>query len=112
VLVVSALATAGAPYGGNWTIDQPRPAIFIAFSIFGGFCFSIYPLSTSQANNLADPYRRVQVAAGKSISYGTGASIWPVLAALSMAWAGSRGFFVLVMAVNGALAAFMIIRIG
>ena len=47
VLVISALATAGAAYGIIWMIGQPRPAIFIASAIFGGFCFSIYPLSTS-----------------------------------------------------------------
>ena len=111
VLVISALATAGAAYGVIWTIGQPRPAIFIATAIFHGFCFSIYPLSTSQVNDLADPDRLVQVAAGMLISYGIGASIGPILGTLLMAWAGSGGFFVFVMAVNGTLAVFTIIRI-
>ncbi len=111
VLVISALATAGAAYGVIWTIGQPRPAIFIASAIFSGFCFSIYPLSTSQVNDLDDPDRLFQVAAGMLISYGIGASIGPILAALSMAWAGSGGFFVFVMPVNGTLAVLTIIRI-
>ena len=64
VLVISAMATAGAAYGVIWTTGQPRPALFIASAIFGWFCFSIYPLSTSQVDDLADPDRLVQVVAG------------------------------------------------
>ena len=55
--------------------------------------------------------RLVQVAAGLLIAYGIGASIGPIMAALSMAAFGPAGFFLFIVGVNSALILFTTIRI-
>ncbi|MBT6095980.1 MAG: MFS transporter [Rhodospirillaceae bacterium] len=111
VLAVAALATATAAYAVIWATSQPVLTLIIAAGFFGGFCFAIYPLSSSQVNDLADPDKLVQVAAGVLISYGIGASVGPILVAQSMAFYGPQGMFYFIAAINGSLLVFTIVRI-
>ncbi len=62
-------------------------------------------------NDLTDPNRLVQVAAGLLIAYGIGASIGPVMAAQSMAMYGPTGIFLFIIGINSVLILFTIIRI-
>ena len=111
VLLMASLATGLAALAVIWATGQAVAILIVAAAIYGGFCYTIYPLSASQVNDLADPDRLVQVAAGLLVAYGIGASIGPVMAARSMAMFGPAGFFLFIAGINCALIAFTIIRI-
>ena len=111
VLMIASLATGLAALAVIWATSQTVVILIVTAAIYGGFCFTIYPLSASQVNDLADPNRLVQVAAGLLIAYGIGASIGPVLAAQSMAMYGPTGFFLFIIGINSVLILFTIIRI-
>lgn len=111
VLVATALATALGAFAVIAAVGYSVTALIVAAAFYGGFNFTIYPLSTSQVNDLADPDRLVQVAAGLLIAYGVGASIGPIVAAQSMAYFGPGGFFIFIIAINAALILFAAVRI-
>ena len=111
VLVIAAVASCFAAIGVIWATSQTLVILIIAIAIYGGFSYTIYPLSTSQVNDLADPNLLVQVAAGLLIAYGIGASIGPILTAYSMAIYGPSGFFLFIIFIYSILIIFTIIRI-
>ncbi len=111
VLLIASLATGLAALAVIWATGQTVSILIVTVGIYGGFSFTIYPLSVSQVNDLADPDRLVQVAAGLLIAYGTGASIGPVMAAQAMAIYGPIGFFLFITGINSVLIVFTIIRI-
>ena len=111
VLMTASIVTALAALGVIWASGQTVMILIAAMAIYGGFCFTIYPLSASQVNDLADPSQLVQVSAGLLIAYGIGASIGPVMAAQSMAIFGPIGFFLFVIAINSVLVLVTVIRI-
>jgi len=111
VLLFATLATGLAALAVIWATSQSVVMLIVMGAIFGGFSFTIYPLAVSQVNDLADPDRLVQVAAGLLIAYGAGASIGPVVAAQSMAIYGPAGFFLFIIGINCVLVVFTIIRI-
>jgi MFS family permease len=111
VLIFASLGTGLAALAVIWATTQSTGLLIVTAAIYGGFCFTIYPLSASQVNDLADPDRMVQVAAGLLIAYGFGASIGPVMAAQSMALYGPAGFFMFLIGIYCMLIAFTLIRI-
>ena len=111
VLMIASLGTGLAAFAVIWATNQSTGILIFTAAIYGGFCFTIYPLSASQVNDLADPDQLVQVAAGLLIAYGFGASIGPVMAAQSMALFGSSGFFMFIIGINCMLIVFTVIRI-
>jgi len=111
VLISASLATGFAALAVIWATGQTVAILFAAVAFYGAVGFTIYPLSASQVNDLAAPDRLVQVAAGLLIAYGIGASIGPIMAALSMAAFGPAGFFLFIVGVNSALILFTTIRI-
>lgn len=111
VLACAAAGTSAAALAVVWATSQPVGVLIVTAAIYGGFSFTIYPVSASQVNDLADPTRLVQVAAGLLIAYGTGASLGPVLVAQSMARFGPAGFFYFIVGLNLALIAFTAVRI-
>jgi MFS family permease len=111
VLMISSLATGLAALAVIWATGQTVVMLLVTAAIYGGFSFTIYPLSVSQVNDLADPNRLVQVAAGLLIAYGIGASIGPIMAAQSMALYGPKGFFLFIIGINSMLTLFTIFRI-
>ena len=112
VLLFASLATGLAAFAVIWATSQTVGILIVTAAIYGGFSFTIYPLSASQVNDLADPDRLVHVAAGLLVAYGIGASIGPVMAAQSMAMYGPAGMFLFIIGINCMLIAFTIIRIG
>ena len=110
VLIVAALATSLACMGIVWATTQPVVYLFAAGAIYGGFCYTIYPLSSAQINDLADPDRLVQIAAGLLIAYGIGASAGPIVASQVMGRLGADGMFWFNAAIAGFLALFTAYR--
>ena len=110
VLVFASLASSFAAITVIWATSQSILILIIAIAVYGGFSYTIYPLSASQVNDLAEPNLLVQVAAGLLIAYGAGASIGPILAAHSMARFGPDGFFLFLIFINSILIIFTIVR--
>jgi len=111
ILITATLATSLAALAVIWAIGQSVAILFVTAAAYGAVCYTIYPLSASQVNDLAAPDRLVQVSAGLLIAFGIGASIGPVMAAQSMAFFGPSGFFLFIIAISGALVLFTTIRI-
>ena len=111
VLIAASMATALAALAVIWATGQAAPILFAAAAVYGAFCFTIYPLSASQVNDMAAPDRLVQVAAGLLIAYGIGAVIGPIVSAQSMAMFGPAGFFLFIVGTNCALILFTMFRI-
>ncbi len=111
VLIIVSLATGLAALAVIWATSQTVSILFVTAAVYGAVCYTIYPLSASQVNDLAAPDRLVQVAAGLLIAYGIGASIGPIMAAQSMAIFGPAGFFLFIVGINSALILFTTIRI-
>lgn len=112
ILIISSLATAVISLGIIWAADENQfLTLLILCIIYGGFCYTIYPMSSAQVNDLADQSRLVQVSAGLLLAYGTGASIGPILASQIMGFAGPDGLFYYIAACTGFLAVITFIRI-
>ncbi|HJO75614.1 MAG TPA: MFS transporter [Rhodospirillales bacterium] len=111
VLMIASLGTGLAALSVIWATGQSVGVLILTGAVYGGFCFTIYPLSASQVNDLADPDRLVQVAAGLLIAYGVGASIGPIAAAQSMAMFGPTGIFMFITGIYSVLILITIIRI-
>ena len=111
VLITASLATGLAALAVIWATGQTVQILFVTAAVYGAVGYTIYPLSSSQVNDLAAPDRLVQVAAGLLIAYGIGASIGPIVAAQSMAIFGPAGFFLFIVGINSALILFTTIRI-
>lgn len=85
--------------------------LIIAITFYGGFSFTLYPISASQVNDMADRDKLVQISAGLLIAYGVGASIGPLLVGQIMVVAGTNGFFMFFIGVNCLLVLFTLVRI-
>ena len=111
-LIISALLTALGAAGIIWASDQSSVIILFAIgAIYGGFCYTVYPLSSAQVNDMADQDRLVQVSAGLLLAYGTGASIGPIIASQIMGVMGPAGLFYFIAAGAVFLALFALLRI-
>jgi len=76
-----------------WATKQTLLYLFIIGAIFGGFAFTVYPMSVAQLNDLTDPKKRVQVSSGVLISFGIGAVLGPIIASQMMGNFGPEGMF-------------------
>ncbi len=112
ILIISALATALVSGGIIWAAEEHYILSLFAFCIiYGGFCYTIYPMSSAQVNDLADQDRLVQVSAGLLLAYGTGASIGPIVASQIMGQVGPNGLFYYVISCTLFLVVLTIIRV-
>ncbi|MEH6524572.1 MAG: MFS transporter [Sneathiella sp.] len=111
-LIISALLTSLAAVGIIWAADQSSVIVLFAIgAIYGGFCYTVYPLSSAQVNDMADQDRLVQVSAGLLLAYGAGASIGPIIASQIMGVMGPAGLFYFIAACAVFLALFALLRI-
>jgi len=107
------MITIGAVLAGLGIVEAGGHAVywlFVAGAVYGAFCYTIYPLSAAQINDLADPDKLVQVSAGLLIAFGTGAVCGPVIASQLMGRYGPQGMFYFTATVIGALALFTVWR--
>lgn len=111
-LVCAAVLTAVASFGIIWAAGGMLIlGMFALGMIYGGFCYTIYPMSSAQVNDLADQDRLVQVSAGLLMAYGIGASIGPIVASQIMGIFGPDGLFYFISGCTLFLALFAIVRI-
>jgi MFS family permease len=110
ILILVALATSACAFGIVWaTREASWPILFLA-PLYGGFAFTIYPLSSAQVNDRADPDRLVQISAGLLIAYGIGAIAGPIVASQIMGRVGPQGLFLFIAMVAFSLALFTLLR--
>lgn len=94
ILIMTALSAALGCIAIIWAAEQPLPYLLLAGLLYGGFCYTIYPVSSAQVNDLAEPDRLVQISAGLLLAYGMGASIGPIISSQIMGHIGPHGIFV------------------
>ena len=99
VLILAALSAAGCALGIIWTVGAAGWAMFAFAALYGGFAYTLYPISAAQVNDRADPDLRVQVSAGLLIAFGTGSVAGPILASQLMGWLGPKSLFVFTISV-------------
>ncbi len=110
ILILVALATSACALGIVWATREASWPMFLFAAAYGGFAFTVYPLSTAQVNDRADPDRLVQVAAGLLVAYGIGAIAGPVVASQIMGRAGPQGLFLFIATVAFSLVLFTVLR--
>jgi MFS family permease len=62
-------------------------------ALFGGFSFTLYPLSVAYTNDFLTAEDLVPASGGLIVAYGSGAAIGPIIASLAMDAFGARGLF-------------------
>lgn len=90
VLVLASLGSALFSVALCWTPIRYLPLIGW---LFGGFSFTLYPLSMGYTCERVEQHQLVAVTGGFVLSYGIGAIAGPLLAPLSMDWFGGEGLF-------------------
>lgn len=110
ILILVALATSACAFGIVWAGRQAGWPVLLLAAVYGGFAYTIYPLSSAQVNDRADPDRLVQVAAGLLIAYGIGAIAGPIVASQIMGRVGPQGLFLFIAGVAFSLALFTLLR--
>lgn len=110
VLIFVVLATAACALGIIWATREPSWVTFLVAAAYGGFAFTVYPLSSAQVNDRAAPDRLVQVAAGLLVAYGIGSIFGPIVASQIMGRAGPQGLFFFIAAVAVSLLVFTVYR--
>jgi MFS family permease len=111
VLIAATFCTALSGLAVIWATDQSIYILIACIALYGGMSFTIYPISSSQVNDMADRSKLVQISAGLLIAYGVGASIGPIVASQFMSLTGPKGFFIFTIGVNCTLILFTVVRI-
>lgn len=77
--------------------------LFVTAGNYGSISFTVYSVSAAHINDFGDKDRLIQIASGMLITYGTGASVGPVLGAVAMSLAGPGGLFIYLGTISGLL---------
>lgn len=110
VLFTVALVTGCCALGINWMVGKQDWQLFAMAAVYGGFAFTVYPLSCAQVNDMADRERLVQVSSGLLVAFGVGAIVGPIASAFVMGKFGAPGLFFVIAAVWALLAVFTLLR--
>ena len=111
VLAATTLLTAGACAGLVFFAPQGATTpLFISAAIYGSISFTVYSVSAAHINDFADKERLIQIATGMLITYGIGASVGPIIAALTMSYVGPAGLFMYLGTISGLLGIYAIYR--
>lgn len=78
--------------------------------LFGGFSFTMYPLSISYTNDYLDPKDLIAASGGLWMSYGIGCVLGPLLAPTSMTIFGPSGLYIYFMIVSSIVGAIGVYR--
>ncbi|MEH6475278.1 MAG: MFS transporter [Sneathiella sp.] len=112
ILIIATICTTGAALAINWASHQENGLfLFAAGLCYGAIAYTIYPMSSAQANDLADKNRLVQVSGGILFSYGLGASLGPIASSQAMGAFGPEAMFYLIAGNTVLLALFILARI-
>lgn len=93
-------------------LERSLPGMLAMMLLYGGAAFSLYPLCVAHANDFADASDFVATASSLLLVYGIGAVIGPLVAGASIQLAGAPSFLVLLVAMQAALAVFILARMG
>ncbi len=85
---------------------ESLPLLFLLAAIFGGFSFTLYPLSMAYTCEKVLDSQIVAATGGFVLSYGIGAIAGPLLAPFAMEWFGSPGLFYFLAAISLSLGIF------
>ena len=96
---------------GFWAIFQSPWVMMGAVVLFGGCIYSMYSLCVAHTNDHVDREDFVEATSGLLLTWGIGASIGPVAAALMIDLVGLRGLFLFTAVVHGLFMAFTWYRI-
>ena len=110
VLIFVVLAASACALGIIWATREASWPMFLLAAAYGGFAFTVYPLSTAQVNDRANPDRLVQVAAGLLVAYGIGSIVGPIVASQIMGRAGPQGLFLFIATIAFSLVLFTVLR--
>ncbi len=110
VLLTVAVITAGCALGINWAAESGGWPLFLMAVVYGGFAFTVYPLSCAQVNDMADRERLVQVSSGLLVAFGVGAIVGPIVSAQVMGAWGAAGLFYVAAGIWLLLAGFTLVR--
>jgi len=112
ILILVTISTAAAAFAINWASLQNNSLfLFSAALSYGAIAYTIYPMSSAQANDLADKDRLVQVSGGILFAYGLGASLGPIASSQAMGQFGPEAMFYLIAGNTSLLAIFVLFRI-
>ena len=80
--------------GLEWFTDGLDPAVLIGVvALYGGFAYPLYGLCVAHTNDFVDREEFIEASSGLLLTWGIGASIGPLLAALAMEQIGLGGLF-------------------
>jgi MFS family permease len=91
-----------ALFGIGLTLIPPGETgyLFLFAGAFGGFAFTIYPLTMAYACEKVADHQIVKATGGFVLAYGIGAIVGPLLAPLCMDLFGSAGLFYFLAAIS------------
>jgi MFS family permease len=103
----------GAPVLGlGWFTDSLRPWVLIAtVALYGGFAYPLYGLCVAHTNDFVSREEFIEASSGLLLTWGIGASIGPLLAALAMEQIGLGGLFLYTALVHSSFALVTLYRI-
>ncbi|MHA1539408.1 MAG: MFS transporter [Alphaproteobacteria bacterium] len=85
--------------------------ILICFFLYGGFCYPLYSIFLSLANDFAEKKYFVKVSASLSRVQGIGLMVGPILGSIFIEIFGVRGLFLFLSATSGLTLFFTVLRI-
>jgi MFS family permease len=91
--------------GLGWLTERLHPAVLIAVvALYGGFAYPLYGLCVAHTNDFVTREEFIEASSGLLLTWGIGASIGPLLAALAMEQVGLGGLFLYTALVHSAFA--------
>ena len=82
----------------------------IGLFLFGGFTFTLYPISITQACDNLDPKDIVSGTQGLLLAYSIGAAVGPLIASLFIHYFGENGLFIYFVAISTLLIIYILWR--
>ncbi|WP_169543225.1 MFS transporter [Sneathiella aquimaris] len=112
VMIVVSILTTVASLAIVWASgEQNITFLYLTALIYGGVAYTIYPMSSAQANDLVDKERLVQVSGSLLFAYGLGASSGPIITSQFMAYFGPETLFLCIAGGTSFLTLFVMLRI-
>jgi MFS family permease len=73
--------------------EEPVWLVFLSTGFYGGMAFTLYPIAVAHTNDRMESHEIVPASSALLFSYGLGACIGPIVAALLMALMGPNGLY-------------------
>jgi MFS family permease len=111
--VILLTSVAAAVVAGVAVLSQGTTTwlFYAAAFLYGGFSFSMYPLSVAHSNDRAVAGAFLRTASALLLVYGLGATAGPTIAGLVIGLAGTGTFFSFLLAAYATMSAIVVIRI-